>query len=95
MRSLIYRAKTLKIITAGQEDYLSRRMSSLGYRVNEHVEIEILGEKPTLITAILNYMRNELDYDLDDIAKIFFLSSKEVEQLYNLKPTIPTFRIVQ
>ena len=40
-------------------------------------------------------MRNELDYDLDDIAKIFFLSSNEVEQLYNLKPTIPTFRIVQ
>ena len=95
MRLLIYRAKTLKIITAGQEDYLSRRMSLRGYRINEPVEIEILGEKPTLITAILNYMRNELDYDLDDIAKIFFLSSKEVEQLYNLKPSMPTFRIVQ
>ncbi len=39
-------------------------------------------------------MRNELDYDLDDIAKMFFLSSKEVEQLYNLKPSMPTFRIV-
>ena len=26
-------------------------------------------------------MKNELDYDLDDIAKIFFLSSKEVKQL--------------
>ena len=94
MRSLIYRAKTLKIMTAGQEDYLSRRMSSRGYRVNEPVEIEILGEKPTLIIAILNYIKNELNYDLDDIAKMFFLSSKEVEQLYNLKPSMPTFRIV-
>ena len=82
-------------MTAGQENYLNRQMSLRGYRINEPVEIEILGEKPTLITAILNYMRNELDYDLDDITKIFFLSSKEVEQLYNLKPTIPTFRIVQ
>ena len=70
-------------------------MSSLGYRVNEPVEIEILGERPTLITAILDYMRNELDYYLDDIAKIFFLSSKEVKQLYNLKPSMLTFRIVQ
>ena len=52
MRSLIYRAKTLKIMTAGQEDYLSRRMSSRGYRVNEPVEIEILGEKPTLIELL-------------------------------------------
>ena len=52
MRSLIYRAKTLKIITAGQEDYLSRRMSSRGYRINEPVEIEILGEKPTLIELL-------------------------------------------
>ena len=95
MRSLIYRTKTLKVITAGQENYLNRQMSLRGYRINEPVEIEILGEKPTLITAILNYMRNELDYDLDDIAKIFFLSSKEVEQLYNLKPSMPTFRIVQ
>ena len=94
MRSLIYRAKTLKIMTAGQEDYLSRRMSSRGYRVNEPVEIEILGEKPTLITAILNYIKNELNYDLDDIAKMFFLSSKEVEQLYNLKPSMHPFRIV-
>ena len=94
MRSLIYRAKTLKIMTAGQEDYLSRRLSSRGYRVNEPVEIEILGEKPTLIIAILNYIKNELNYDLDDIAKMFFLSSKEVEQLYNLKPSMPTFRIV-
>ena len=52
MRSLIYKAKTLKIMTAGQEDYLSRRMSSRGYRVNESVEIEILGEKPTLIELL-------------------------------------------
>ena len=95
MQSLICRAKTLKVITAGQENYLNRQMSLRGYRINEPVEIEILGERPTLINAILNYMRNELNYDLDDIAKIFFLSSKEVEQLYNLKPSMPTFRIVQ
>ena len=94
MKSLICRAKTLKVITAGQEKYLNRQMSLRGYRINEPVEIEILGEKPTLITAILNYMKNELDYDLEDIAKTLFLSSKEIEQLYNLKPNKPTFRIV-
>ena len=66
--SLIYRAKTLKIMTAGQEDYLSRRMSSRGYRVNELLKLKYLA------IAILNYMKNELDYDLDDIAKILFLS---------------------
>ena len=27
MQSLIYRAKTLKVITAGQENYLNRQMS--------------------------------------------------------------------
>ena len=52
MRSLIYRAKTLKIMTAGQEDYLNRQISLRGYRINEPVEIEILGEKSTLIELL-------------------------------------------
>ena len=52
MRSLIYRTKTLKVITAGQENYLNRQMSLQGYRINEPVEIEILGEKPILIELL-------------------------------------------
>ena len=84
MASLLYRAKTLNTITAGQSDWIWRQMSMKGYKTDEPVKLEVNGEQPTLLAAIIDHLREELGYNLDELATVFSLHLPEVNKLYGI-----------
>lgn len=86
MASLIFRAKTLGFLKQGQNEYLWRQMSSRGYRLNEPVQLEVNGEKPTLLTEIFDHLKHDLEYDNNEISSVFSLNYSEIQSMYNLKP---------
>lgn len=82
MASIIFRAKTLGFVNQGQNEYIWRQMSSRGYRLNEPVQLSANDEKPTLLAEIFNHVKQELDYDEDELAQVFSLNYEEIERLY-------------
>ncbi|HFJ4332818.1 TPA: ImmA/IrrE family metallo-endopeptidase [Serratia liquefaciens] len=85
MGALIYRAKTLGMLTAGQNDYIWRQMSSRGFRTNEPIKLEPLGEKPTLLDELFEHLKQELNYEPEEISQVFSLNFSELQSLYTLK----------
>lgn len=84
MAALFYRAKTLKAITAGQSDWIWRQMSIKRYKIDEPVKLDVNGETPTLLNAIIDHTKDELGYDQSELASIFNLFLPEVMRLYAL-----------
>ncbi|MBL5931791.1 helix-turn-helix domain-containing protein [Lelliottia amnigena] len=94
MAALFYRAKTLNVITAGQSDWIWRQMSIKRYKVDEPVKLDVNGEKPTLLNAIIDHAKEELGYDQNDLASIFNLFLPEVNQLYSIGTQNQHLRLV-
>ncbi|WP_140921094.1 helix-turn-helix domain-containing protein [Limnobaculum xujianqingii] len=84
MAFILYRAKTLNAITAGQSDWIWRQMAIKRYKIDEPVKLEVNGEKPTLLNEMIEYVREELSYDQNELASVFSLHLPEVRQLYGL-----------
>ena len=85
MASVIFRAKTLGFINQGQNEYLWRQMSSRGYRLNEPIQLDLNGEKPTLLAEIFDHLKQELGYDNNEISSVFSLNYSEILNMYHLK----------
>lgn len=82
MASIIFRAKTLGFLNQGQNAYIWRQMSSRGYRINEPVQLSRDGESPTLLAEIFEHVKQELEYDNNEISQVFSLNFDEIQKLY-------------
>lgn len=94
MASIIFRAKTLGFLNQGQNEYIWRQMSSRGYRINEPVQLSRDGENPTLLAEIFEHVKQELEYDNDEISQVFSLNFDEIQKLYLINKS-NTLRLVK
>lgn len=84
MGSLLYRARTLELITENQSQYLWRQMSSMGYRKVEPVEISAEADQPKLLSTMLQFHLKTLNYTPDDLAQALHVLPSELSGLYPL-----------
>ncbi|WP_336758553.1 XRE family transcriptional regulator [Aeromonas hydrophila] len=85
MAALIYRAKVLNQISSGQYEYIWRQMSARRYRINEPVQLEQLGESPSLMPELFKQMKEDMEYSPDEITQVLGLHYSELNQLYGFE----------
>lgn len=83
---LVYKSRETKLITENQAKYLFAKMSAMGYRKIEPVELAVEREQPQMIKEIIELYRNELDYSISELASIIHISVKDFESDFNLEP---------
>lgn len=82
MAALLKRATDLEVITQRHAKTLWARMSRLGYRIKEPVELDIPVETPTLYQEIIDVHRNELGFGIQEFSKLVTLHEHETRHLY-------------
>lgn len=82
MGSLLYRAKTLGITTANQDQYLWRQFSAAGYRKKEPQELDIAPEQPTVLKDVIKVHIDNLGYSTAELAASLHLHEPEFLQRY-------------
>ncbi|WP_051273598.1 helix-turn-helix domain-containing protein [Desulfotruncus alcoholivorax] len=80
MAALLKRAADLGEITERQYRFLWMKMSKLGYKTKEPLEIP--KEVPTLFQEIIDVYRNELGYTAKELSKKLNLMEQETRQIY-------------
>lgn len=80
MQSIIYRAKTLGVLTVNQQKYLWSQIGSAGYKKSEPVVFD--HEQPTSIKEILQVYMEDLGYTMNDLAKILNMHPVELKSIY-------------
>lgn len=80
MAALIHRAKDLGTITAQEEKNLWIRMSVVGYRRKEPVEIP--SEKPGLVKEMLERYTEDLGYSKKELATLLLISEQELDRYF-------------
>ncbi len=82
MASLIYRARSLGKISESQYIYIWRLMSAKGYKIDEPVKLQRLGEEPSILKELFEKMRVDFDYTSYEVEISFGLYSLELDHLY-------------
>lgn len=90
MQSILKRAQQLEIIEYNRARYLWSQFNTLGIRRKEPIEIP--QEVPTLASRMVNMFLTQLDYTKEDLAGIFRIHLKEVEERY-LSPKTNKLRV--
>ncbi len=81
MQSLIRRARDLGQLSPDQASYLHMKLSRLGMRLNEGVDLP--EETPTLAMELLSTYRTDLGYTDQDLLTALKLSQSDFRSLYN------------
>lgn len=93
MNALLYRAKTIGVISANQSQYLWRQMSAMGYRKTEPPELEFSAEQPTVLPEIIRIHMNDLGYDLSDLCVILHSYEDDVRKMHILPNNYSDFKL--
>lgn len=80
MGALIMRAKNLKCITVTQSQSLWKKMSRLGYRKIEPIQVD--REDESLFSSILRIHLDELGYSESSLSETLAISTQELRRLY-------------
>jgi Zn-dependent peptidase ImmA (M78 family) len=80
MSALLRRASDLGAVTPRAKQYLWTQMGMRGYR--KHEPVEIPPEVPMLLKALLDYHRERLGHDSQDLAKIMRVKESELMEEY-------------
>ena len=91
MQAIIMRAKNLETITPWQYRALFERISRLGYRTREPIDLPI--EQPTVLQDLINLHITEFGYSIDDLAKLLYISVAELGELYGISEK-PHLRLI-
>ena len=91
MQALIYRARTLEMITERQQRSWFMRFGKLGYRKNEPIEIP--REEPALIRRVVDFHRQQHGYSDADLSRAARLTESEFQAIYGTKEK-PKLRLV-
>lgn len=84
MQALLYRAKTIGVITANQSQYLWRQISYLGYRRREPSELDFPVEEPSVLPEIIRVHLEDLDYGIKDLCSILHVFEDDLRNMYPL-----------
>lgn len=99
MSSILMQAGDLNTISHGAAKYLWIQMAQRGYRKREPAELDLIPERPSLLTEIVEFYRTELGYSVDDLGRALKSTASDLMVLYGLtlsKPeTIRQFRRVK
>jgi Zn-dependent peptidase ImmA (M78 family)/transcriptional regulator with XRE-family HTH domain len=79
MQALLYRAKTLGVISENKSRYLWMQLSKAGYRKNEPVRVE--AEVPSILKQLIDVHLTEFGYTEKELAKALRLSFLDYKQL--------------
>jgi Zn-dependent peptidase ImmA (M78 family) len=80
MSALLRRATDLGTITPRAKQYLWMQMGMHGYR--NHEPVEIPPEEPTLLKELLDFHRERLGHDSQELAKIMRVKESELMEEY-------------
>jgi Zn-dependent peptidase ImmA (M78 family) len=80
MSALLRRATDLGTITPRTKQYLWMQMGMHGYR--KHEPVEIPSEEPTLLKELLDFHREQLGHDSQELAKIMRVKESELMEEY-------------
>lgn len=86
MSALIMKATSLNKITPWQSQYLWRQFSKLGYKTREPAELDVPREKPSILKKLVDIHIKDLNYSVNEIAKILHLEEEELFGFYIEKP---------
>lgn len=98
MTALLRRSRDLGFTSDNQARYLYQRMSSMGYRMNEPVQVE--REKAKVIQQLLDCFLSRMGFTADSFAAFLRVNRDEVETIYGIKLKVnkvdrPSLRIVK
>lgn len=82
MAALLKRAKDLNTITERHAKTLWIEMGQAGYRAREPLELDLPREEPKLLQEIIAVYCNQMNYSVEELAKLFDLYPHEVCHLY-------------
>ena len=82
MGALLERAKQLGTISATQYRYMRINFSKLHYNTKEPPELDFPIEKPTLLSQLIHAHLQDLNFSLEDLAKLLNLEPAECSDLY-------------
>ncbi len=96
MQSLLYRASSLGAISANQSSYLWRQISYHGYRKQEPISTQFPMETPTTLKDVISLHNKQLNYSINDMAKISNINIVDFNYLYqNYLNKEPNLRLVK
>jgi Zn-dependent peptidase ImmA (M78 family)/DNA-binding XRE family transcriptional regulator len=95
MAAILKRAEDLRAITPNQARYLWVQMSKTGYRLREPIELDIKGERPSLINELIEAYREDLGYSMEDLCQMLALFEEELWSMYLRKYDQPPLRLVR
>ncbi len=82
MGALLERAKQLGTINSTQYRYMRVKFGGLHYNTREPAELDIPLEKPTLLNELVNAHVKELQFEVEDLARLLNLLPEECASLY-------------
>ncbi len=88
MGALLYRGKSLNMLTDSQYRYIWQQMAMLGYKKNEPAEIAVAKEKPTLLKEIIEMHLNDLKYTKQELSEMLHINYNDMQDYFysdNLK----------
>lgn len=86
IKSLIYRANALKLITPSQYTGLNVNYSKAGYSKGEPFPIPV--ERPSNLSSAVSYHLQDLSYSIDEIASLLMLRPHEFLSTYSERPRL-------
>ena len=86
MQALVMRAHSLGLLTDRQLRSWFMRLSSLGYRTKEPIELDPPREEPFLVKALIRFHKEALDYSDKEIMELLAINRCEFHQWYEDPP---------
>lgn len=94
MAAILRRALTLNTITERQYRYFWMRMSSLGWKTREPVELDVPAEPPSLIREFISVHFDDFNYSPEELCQVLDVEEDEFLQLYRTQlPKMPVPRL--
>jgi Zn-dependent peptidase ImmA (M78 family) len=94
MGALLERAKHLGTISATQYRYMRINFGKLHYNTKEPAELDFPIEKPSLLSELISTHVKELQFSIDDLAKLLNLFPDECVELYVPDSSRPGLRLI-
>lgn len=94
MQNLLFRAGKLGYISKQQSQYLWRQMNFHKMRLREPPELDVPVEPASLVPQLIELHMNSLKYTVEDMVEMLKVSATDLAEMYGIKPTRPSFRIV-
>lgn len=95
MNAILKRAEDIRAIGAGRARSLWMQMAHAGYRTREPVELDVQGERPSLLRELVDTHLHDLGYSPADIRKLMLLNDGELYSFYLRDHSKPPLRAVR